>query len=401
LSQRITTAINKKPTFESSNVFLSSVLRNSYKTKLSYQSALNHFQRFLQEKYPPYNIESILIPFTRNEIDIYVVFEQFISYILTDCAHLSPKSIKLYVMGVRSYLAYHDIEIMPSKFRRKVRMPKLYREDEQPIDAEDIRKILLSCNNRRLKSYLLVLASGAMRAGELLATRVRDYDFSVSPTKVHIRKEYSKTGVARDIYISDEATNYLKQWLDWKYNNEERPRKPNPDDLVFAMRHNTNPYGIYPKIIDEFQKLLAIVGLDERKEGSKRRKITLHSLRRHCKGIISNQVNQDYSEWFLGHSRSPYYTLKEAERRTIYSTKVIKYLTFLDYTTLQATGKNIEAKLQEKDIEIQNLRQKYTQDIENMKEQMLTIEKSQVETRNLLHELRLRNMKLSFSPYAA
>ena len=76
----------------------------------------------------------------------------------------------------------------------------------------------------------------------------------------------------------------------------------------------------------------------------------------------------------------------------------MKYLTFLDYTTLQATGKNIEAKLQEKDIEIQNLRQKYTQDIDNMKEQILTIEKSQVETRNLLHELRLRNMKSSFSP---
>ena len=87
---------------------------------------------------------------------------------------------------------------MPSKFRRKIRMPKLYREDELPIDAEDIRKILLSCNNRRLKSYLLALASGAMRASELLATRVKDYDFSVSPTKVHIRKEYSKTGVARD-----------------------------------------------------------------------------------------------------------------------------------------------------------------------------------------------------------
>jgi hypothetical protein len=237
-----------------------------------------------------------------------------------------------------------------------------------------------------------------MRASELLATRVKDYDFSVSPTKVHIRKEYSKTGVARDTYISDEATCHLKQWLGWKYNNEERPRRTNPDDLVFAIRYNTNPHGIYPKILDEFQKLLAIVGLDERKEGSKRRKITLHSLRRHCKGIISNQVNQDYSEWFLGHYKSPYYTLKEAERRTIYATKVMKYLTFLDYTTLQATGKNIEAKLQEKDIEIQNLRQKYTQDIENMKEQMLTIEKSQVETRNLLHELRLRNMKLSFSP---
>jgi hypothetical protein len=63
------------------------------------------------------------------------------------------------------------------------------------------------------------------------------------------------------------------------------------------------------------------------------------------KGVISNQVNQDYSEWFLGHSKSPYYTIKEQERREIYTTKCMKYLTFLDYTTLEATGKNIEAKL--------------------------------------------------------
>jgi hypothetical protein len=49
----------------------------------------------------------------------------------------------------------------PSKFRRKVKVPKLYREDEEPIDATDIRKVLLNCNNRRLKAYLLILASGA------------------------------------------------------------------------------------------------------------------------------------------------------------------------------------------------------------------------------------------------
>ena len=44
---------------------------------------------------------------------------------------------------------------------------------------------------------------------------------------IHIRAEYVKTRVGRDIYISDEATQYLKQWLDWKY----RERGLNPDDL--------------------------------------------------------------------------------------------------------------------------------------------------------------------------
>jgi peptidoglycan hydrolase CwlO-like protein len=36
----------------------------------------------------------------------------------------------------------------------------------------------------------------------------------------------------------------------------------------------------------------------------------------------------------------------------------MKYLTFLDYSTLESTGKNIEAKLSEKEKEIQLLRQR-------------------------------------------
>jgi integrase len=53
-------------------------------------------------------------------------------------------------------------------------MPKLYREDEEPLDSSDIRKILLNCSNRRLKSYLLILASGGMRAVEATAIRLKD-----------------------------------------------------------------------------------------------------------------------------------------------------------------------------------------------------------------------------------
>src|ERR687897_3332203 len=40
-----------------------------------------------------------------------------------------------------------------------------------------------------------------------------------------------------------------------------------------------------------------------------------------------------------------YYTLKEQERREIYSTKCMKYLTFLDYLALEASGKSVESKL--------------------------------------------------------
>jgi len=47
--------------------------------------------------------------------------------------------------------------------------------------------------------------------------------------------------------------------------------------------------------------------------------------------------------------------MKEAQKRQIYSQKCMKYLTFLDYSQLEATGKNIELKLQEKDKQIEEL----------------------------------------------
>jgi len=76
--------------------------------------------------------------------------------------------------------------------------------------------------------------------------------------------------------------------------------------------------------------------MDERKDEGvyKSRKITPHSFKRFVKTVISDQTNQDYSEWFLGHAKSPYYTKRESERREMYATKCMKYLTFLDYINI-------------------------------------------------------------------
>jgi integrase len=352
---------HKVESFTKVKAFLDSIQRNSKQSKKVYQTGITHFQDFLDEKYTSYSTETISEPLNRNEINVYELLDNFVSFLMA--LRLSAESIKLYMAAIRSYLAYYDVDIISSKFKRRVKMSKSYKEDEEPIDAKDIRNILLHCNNRRLKSYLLILASGGMRAVEGLTIRLKDIDFSVSPTKVHIRKEFAKTKVSRDIYISDEATHYLKQWIEWKYNNEERPRTPIPYDAVFSVyttENESNPNNLYLKILYEFEKLLSSAGLDQRKDEGiqKRRKITLHSFRRYVKSVISNQVNQDYSEWYLGHSKSPYYSIKPVERREIYRDKCMRYLTFLDYEILEATGKGIEAKLSEKEKEIHLLRQR-------------------------------------------
>ncbi len=372
---------------EGAKQFLDSISRNSHQSGKSYSIGLTHFQRFLNiSQDNKYTLQSLIQPLSTNQINVYELLNSFVSYLLTvknEDTHstLSKNSIALYVAATRSYLAYYDIDVVASKFKRKVKVPKIYREDEEPLEASDIRKILLSCNNRRLKPYLLILASGGLRATEACAIRLSDIDFSVNPTKIHVRKEYTKTKVAREIYVSDEATKFLKEWIDWKYRKRHSKSKTpiqNITHLLFTVRTNV-PVGVrtlYNKLTQEFNRILLVLGLDQRKEGMQRRKITLHSFRRFAKTVISDQVGQDYSEWFLGHSKSPYYTRKEQGRREIYATKCMKYLTFLDYTTLEATGKNIEAKISEKENEIQLLRQRdqiKDKEMKEMKEQIETI----------------------------
>jgi hypothetical protein len=108
--------------------------------------------------------------------------------------------------------------------------------------------------------------------------------------------------------------------------------------------------------ITEFIKTLELAGLSERKENSKVHTVTLRSFRSFVKSAISDITGRDYSEWFIGH-KDPCYKKNKQELRDIYKSKCMKYLTFLDYTFLEARGKSTEANLLVKDQEIRALRE--------------------------------------------
>ena len=108
----------------------------------------------------------------------------------------------------------------------------------------------------------------------------------------------------------------------------------------------------------QFTKILEVIKMDERKEGMNRRKFTFHSFRRNAYITICDATDQAFAEYFLGHSKSVYHTKKQSSKREIYATKIMKYLTFLNFEQLETTGKNIEAKLEEKDREIAYLSNK-------------------------------------------
>jgi hypothetical protein len=64
------------------------------------------------------------------------------------------------------------------------------------------------------------------------------------------------------------------------------------------------------------------------------------------KTTISDLGYSDYSEWFIGHSGSTYWTKKDSEKSELFR-KIEPYLTFLNIHQLERQGADIQSKVEE------------------------------------------------------
>jgi integrase len=120
-----------------------------------------------------------------------------------------------------------------------VKIPKHFRDEELPLDIQDIRTLLLKCHTKRLKAYLLLLASSGLRALEATSLRLSDVDLTTSPAQITVRKEYSKTRRSRMVYCTDEAAEYIKQLLEWTYRKGSNSKK-NSNNLIFLNKRQAS-----------------------------------------------------------------------------------------------------------------------------------------------------------------
>jgi hypothetical protein len=99
--------------------FLDSIARNSIRSKKAYSSGLSILQNFLnaeeqKQKYQRCNCETILQPLLENKVNVYELFDSFVSYVLVTKPEITPRTLSLYLVAIRSYLAFYDIDVIPS-----------------------------------------------------------------------------------------------------------------------------------------------------------------------------------------------------------------------------------------------------------------------------------------------
>ena len=333
-------------------------------TAREYFSRLEDFKGFMQSEYDNLlSVDKLLLKIKKGNQDPYNLLNSYAAYL--NNRSISAVTLKQRIVTVKNFFEYWDIDISPRRFKLKVKLPKVVRKKKEALSKEEIIEILNVCDNIRLRTYVILLASTGMRAVEALSIRIKDIDFDSNPVKVFVRGEYTKTKVDRIIFLTEELTQQLKSWLDYKHRirrvchqdkqkgkviTEYRTPDKKDTDLVFAVYQDKkmpNPDFLYDDLGKSFASTLDRSGKGNREDGNQRRReITLHSFRRFVKTTISDLGYADFSEWFIGHSGSTYWTRKDSEKAEIFR-KIEPYLTFLNVHQLERQGADIQSKVEE------------------------------------------------------
>jgi integrase len=344
---------------------------SSKSTGREYLSRLRQFEEYTTTVHK-FTLDDLLLT-KKVQMDVYELLRGYVTFLLSKNSY-SNRTIKQRVVTARDLLEYNDIDT--GRFKYKVKIPKIVKREIEALDRNLIIDILENCPNPRLKLYVLLLASTGMRAGEACSIRIMDLD--LDKRKVHIRGEYTKTKTARYVYLTNELCKSLLIWFDYKY----RPRKkyfewdndkkyyvrlrdppivePQRDetDLIFGLRFGTGERqsvrALYHHLLDHFDKVLDRLGIEFEDISKRRRKITLHSFRRHVKSTISDLGYSDYSEWFIGHAHSTYYRRPEKEKFELFK-KLESSLTYLDQAGLEKKHQDVISRLETVEEENINL----------------------------------------------
>jgi integrase len=211
---------------------------------------------------------------------------------------------KLHVVLHKALKAAVSDGLIPRNVTAGLKLPRITREEIDPLDPEQTRCLLEAAKGDRLEAlYVLALNTG-MRQGELLALKWDDVDLArgvlrVRRTLTHSGKAFvlgePKTKKSRrTIRLTAAAVEALRAHLSRQLEEMERVGSLyEPGGLIFATETGTiiNPSNLRNR---SFKRLLKRAGL---------RPIRFHDLRHTCATLLlSCNVNPKIVSEMLGHS---------------------------------------------------------------------------------------------------
>jgi hypothetical protein len=94
-----------------------------------YNFRLGYFDSFISNDYK-ISLDGLIEQIKKGIQDPYDILNNYICY-LQQNAHVSPLTLKQWVVTVKNFLEYNDVDISPRKFKLKVKLPKVIRKNKE------------------------------------------------------------------------------------------------------------------------------------------------------------------------------------------------------------------------------------------------------------------------------
>lgn len=212
-----------------------------------------------------------------------------------------PKSVRLMISAVRTFLIENDVEL-PEKFwrrlRKRIKGNRALTIDKVPSNLE-LRKILMHMPIQG-KALFSSLSSSGMRIGECLQLTLKDVEFNSQPVKINLRGEYTKSGSPRIAFINGEAKAFLEEWLKVRSQylkaatRKSHLYKKSVEDPRLFPFESVTAYVIWKGAVKK-------VGLLEKDQQTNRYTLHPHVLRKFFRTRMATLIPVDVTEALMGH----------------------------------------------------------------------------------------------------
>ena len=277
-------------------------------TMWAYKTAVTQYLQVLYEDMDKNKIEhwdKLSVQYLKEDRDRFKDLVKFLDYMKTK---YTPKSIGVKFPAVREWLGVNDYEPSPSEKRilKKLTPASKSRSEEETYTRENLRKII---NHMPLhgKALVFMLASSGMRIGETLQLELEDIKLEEKPTRIMIRGENTKTGEKRITFISSEALEVLKEWLNVRSDYLKAARNRNKG-LIGSGKSGAKKVEdnrIFPfsmtVVLHLFHNALDKAGLNGKDRETRRLKYRIHGLRKFFRSQLATAIPVDIVEALMGH----------------------------------------------------------------------------------------------------
>ncbi|HSL14103.1 MAG TPA: tyrosine-type recombinase/integrase, partial [Nitrososphaeraceae archaeon] len=317
-----------------------------------------------------------------QKIYIYDLFSNYVEYLKNK--NLSRQRIKMLLHTSRRALNRAlDTKIDKDTFKdeTKYSLPDQYSNDKTVITNENIKTLIYAAKDLKLKTVITLLASTGMRISELLKLKYKylkldwtktENDIDVPPF-ITIPGHITKTRKSRKAYLTSEAVQCFRDWLNYKYRERRGYQKPSDisESYIFRM-YNDNPTttreiekmeqdmnlnyrSMYFYLQKDFKKLVEKEGLGE-KFRNNYHSVSIHSLRHYVVTTVEELTNVTKAYFWVGKKQVGYIfpekdpqavldLYKKVEYRlTLLNPKIIKHTELKEIEELKQRLKKQEKK---------------------------------------------------------